>query len=54
MNKDDWRSYQIKSKKGMVLVADLTEEEAKNELCQVIELLEQVIELNQRVLEIVK
>jgi hypothetical protein len=46
MNEKRWSDYQIKTEKGVADVSKLTEEQAKDELCKMIDLVES---FNQRV-----
>ena len=54
MDKRDWNKYQVNTKDGIKLVMNLTEKQAKTELCLAIELIEQLTELNQRGLDLLK
>jgi len=54
MDKRDWCKYQINTKDGIKLVSDLSEKQAKTELCLAIELIEQLTELNQKGLDLLK
>ena len=54
MDKRDWKKYRINTKDGIKLVSDLNEKQAKTELCLAIELLEQLTELNQKGLDLLK
>jgi translation elongation factor P/translation initiation factor 5A len=52
MDKKDWEKYQVTTDEGVKLVSQLTITEAKTQLCQVIELIEQLAELNQKGLDL--
>jgi hypothetical protein len=55
MNKNDWKKYQVDNPKyGVKLVSQLTESEAKTELCIAIELIEKLLECNQNAIEIAR
>lgn len=54
MNKSDWKKYQVSTKDGIKLVSELKPDEAKTQLCQAIELIEQLTELNQKGLDLLK
>ena len=54
MDKKDWEKYQVTTDDGVKLVSQLTITEAKTQLCQVIELIEQLAELNQQGLDLLK
>ncbi len=55
MNKTDWSSYQVYDpKNGVKLVSELTEKQAKTELCIAIELIERLLEFNQNAIDLVK
>lgn len=54
MDKKDWTKYQVTTDDGVKLVSQLTTTEAKTQLCQVIELIEQLAELNQQGLDLLK
>lgn len=54
MDKKDWNKYQVSTKNGVKLVSELKHDEAKTELCLAIELIEQLTELNQKGLDLLK
>lgn len=55
MNKRDWSKYQVNNPEyGVKLVSELTEKQAKTELCNTIELIEKLIEYNKKALELIK
>ena len=53
MNKNDWSKYQVDNPVyGVKLVSELTEKQAKTELCIAIELIERLIDCNKEALRI--
>jgi hypothetical protein len=53
MNKTDWSKYQVDNPVyGVKLVSELTEKQAKTELCIAIELIEKMIACNEEALQI--
>lgn len=54
MDKIDWRKYQVNTEDGVKLVFDLNEKDAKTQLCLAIELIEQLTDLNQKGLNLLK
>jgi hypothetical protein len=53
MNKTDWSKYQVDNPVyGVKLVSELTEKQAKTELCIAIELIEKLIACNQEAIRI--
>jgi len=52
MNKTDWDKYQVNNPIfGIKLVSELTEKQAKNELCFCIEILQQILDFNDKVVK---
>ncbi len=54
MDKKDWKKYQVNTVTGVKLVSQLSTTEAKTQLCLAIELIEQLTELNQKGLDLLK
>jgi len=53
MNKKDWSNYQVDNPKyGVKLVSELTEAQAKTELCIAIELIEKLLGCSYQAIEI--
>lgn len=53
MNKKDWSNYQVDNPKyGVKLVSELTEAQAKTELCIAIELIERLLGCSYQAIEI--
>jgi len=53
MTKNDWTKYQVNNPLfGVKLVSELTEKQAKNELCFCIEVIEQILEFNENLTKI--
>ena len=53
--KKDWKTYQVNIPgKGSKLISELTLMEARNELCECIDILEKVLECNQQAINIAK
>lgn len=53
MTKKDWKEFQVCNPDfGTKLVSELTEEQAKNELCVAIDILERVLECNKKAIEV--
>jgi hypothetical protein len=55
MSELNWKEFQVSNPKfGVKLVSELTEEQAKTELCIAIDLIEKIVECNQNAIEISK
>lgn len=53
MNKNNWSEYQVDNPiYGVKLVSELTEKQAKTELCIAIELIEKLLDCNHRAIKI--
>jgi hypothetical protein len=51
--KKDWKTYQVNIPgKGVKLISELTITEARNELCECIDILEKVLDCNRQALKI--